>query len=44
MEMFSWYYSQDILVFLTGQEEIEAMARSIRLIVKVRPIVRDIWN
>jgi hypothetical protein len=26
-------------VFLTGQEEIEAMARSIRLIVKVRPAV-----
>jgi HrpA-like RNA helicase len=42
MEMFSLYFSQDILVFLTGQEEIEAMARSIRLIVKVRPATRDI--
>lgn len=44
MEMFFWYFSQDILVFLTGQEEIEAMARSIRLIVKVRPAKRDIWS
>jgi hypothetical protein len=44
MEVFSWYFSQDILVFLTGQEEIEAMARSIRLIMKVRPAARYIWS
>lgn len=29
------FCSQDILVFLTGKEEIEAMASNIRLITKV---------
>lgn len=29
------YFSQDVLVFLTGQEEIEAVAHTVRLAAKV---------